>query len=436
METDYKIKNGDSMSVNQKAAVPRILLTDTDRRAYAARLAIALSSTGCEVSAVSTHGHPIEKTSTIRRTFPYSALRPLDSLEAAIGATAPDIIVPCCDRGVQHLHELYERACAQSGLGHDVAALIRRSLGSPESYPIVSARFDLLRLAEEEGLRIPHTSVVNAVDDIKAWQAKQSFPWVLKSDGSWGGRGVRIAHTAQEAEELFLTINRPFGLGRTIKRLCVNRDPFWIQPWWRGLRPSVIVQSHIQGRPANCGVVCWEGRILAGIGVEVMSTEGPLGPASVVRTVDNPEMMFCAERIARRLGLSGLFGLDFMIEDGTGAAYLIEMNPRCTPVCHLQLGRGRDLISALWAQLSGQPSPDTPPVTENDMIAYFPQAWTGDRQLLDLSFHDVPQGEPDLVEELLWSWPERSLLFRGTNYLHNMTNEATSASRSTPASGS
>lgn len=412
--------------VVSRGAVPRVLLTDTDRRAYAARLVIALSGAGCEVSAVSTHGHPVEKTSTIRRIFPYSALRPLDSLEAAIEASAPDIIVPCCDRGVQHLHELYARVCSQNGSGHEVAALIRRSLGPPESYPIVSARFDLLRVAREEGLRVPHTCVVNTVGDLKPWQAKEPFPWVLKSDGSWGGRGVRIAHTKQEAEELFLTINRPFGLGRAIKRLWVNRDPFWIQPWWRGFTPSVIVQSHIQGRPANCGVVCWEGRVLAGIGVEVMSTEGPMGPSTVVRLVDNPEMMLCAERIAGRLGLSGFFGLDFMIEDGSGAAYLIEMNPRCTPVCHLQLGKGRDLISALWTQLSGQPTPDAPPVTQNDRIAYFPPAGTGDPGLLQSSFQDIPQGEPDLVEELLCPWPERSLLFRATNYLHNMKNEATS----------
>jgi len=183
-------------------------------------------------------------------------------------------------------------------------------------------------------------------------------------------------------------------------------------PWWRGSKPAVSVQSYIQGHPANCAVVCWQGTVLAGIAVEVVSSEGLTGPASVVRVVDNQDMMTAAERIARRLGLSGFFGLDFVIQDGTNEVFLIEMNPRCTPLCHLQLGKGRDLVGALYAQLSGLPLRDNPPVTENDLIAYFPQAWASKSELLESSFQDIPQDEPDLVKELLSPWPDRTLLFR------------------------
>jgi len=404
--------------VNQ-GQTPRVLLADTDRRAYAARLAVELSNAGFDVSAVITKGHPITKISTIRRTFPYRALRPLDSLRAAIDATSPHFIVPCCDRSVQHLHELHGRSRGRGDSGSKIAAVIERSLGAPESFSTVSTRYDLLRVAQEEGLRVPDTSLIESVDDFKEWGAHQPFPWVLKSDGTWGGRGVRVAHTFQEAEEFFLAIKRPPGFGRAIKRLCVNRDPFFVQPWWEGYTPPVIAQSYIHGHPANCGVVCWEGSVLAGIGVEVVGADGETGPASIVRVVDNPEMMLCAERIARRLRLSGFFGLDFMIESGSGAPYLIEMNPRCTPVCHLRLGKGRDMIGELWAKLLGQPYTETPSITENDMIAYFPQAWNGNPDLLNASFQDIPRGEPALIQDLLRSWPERSFLFRATNYLHN-----------------
>jgi hypothetical protein len=422
-KTTPHMDEGDRNVLNQ-GRVPRILLTDTDRRAYAARLAVEFSNAGCEVSAVSTHGHPILKARAIRKTFPYSALRPLESLLAAIEASAPDIVVPCCDRGVQHLHELHGRMRSQGSSGNQVAALVERSLGAPESFPIVSARYDLLRIAQEEGLRVPDTSLVSSLDDLNRLRAQQPFPWVLKSDGTWGGRGVRIAHNFQQAEQFFLTMKRPSGLGRAIKRLCVNRDPFFLQPWWSGFTPSVIVQSHIQGRPANCAVVCFEGRVQAGIGVEVVGADGETGPASLVRVVDSPEMMLCAERIARRLQLSGFFGLDFMIENGSAAPYLIEMNPRCTPLCHLRLGKGRDMIGELLAQLSGRPYAETPSITEKDMIAYFPQAWSSNRESLHSSFQDVPWGEPDLIQELLRSWPERSFLFRAINYLHGVVSAA------------
>ena len=159
-------------------------------------------------------------------------------------------------------------------------------------------------------------------------------------------------------------------------------------------------------------MLCWRGEVLAGISVEVVSSDGMTGPASIVRVVDNPDMTLAGERIARRLSLTGFFGLDFMIEERSNATYLIEMNPRCTPLSHLQLGKGRDLIEALGAKLLGRPVMETPPVTEKDLIAYFPQAWHCHSEFLGTSFQDIPQGEPKLVEELMRPWPDRSLLYR------------------------
>ncbi len=407
------MQQSDFIRENRGAIVPKVLLTDTNRWAGPARLAIGLAKAGCRISAVCpTRGHPLLSTRVVHETFPYSGLRPLESLAAAIEATEPQIIIPCDDRGVQHLHELYGRARSLGKSGTGLANLIEYSLGSPESYPIVSARCDLLRIACEEGVRVPDTKLLKTADDLESWQSGHRLPWVLKGDGTFGGRGVRIANTPMQAEKFFSEITRLFRGTRAIKRMIVNRDPFWLRPWWNNHRPAIIVQSHIQGRPANCAFVCWKGEVLAGIGVEVVSSEGLTGPANIVRVVDNPEMMLAAERIARRLGLSGFFGLDFMIEDRSGATYLIEMNPRCTPLSHLQLGKGRDMIEALGAQLSGRPLQETSPVTQNSMIAYFPQAWQCKSEFLQSSFQDVPQGEPDLVEDLLRPWPDRSLLYR------------------------
>lgn len=122
-------------------------------------------------------------------------------------------------------------------------------------------------------------------------------------------------------------------------------------------------------------------------------------------------MMAAAERIAHRLGLSGFLGLDFMIEYGTGAAFLVEMNPRSTPLCHLQLGPGRDLAGAPWAKLSGQPAREMPAVTQNGLIAYFPHAWRHKSEFLHSSFQDVPLDELDLSQELLDPRLDRSFLF-------------------------
>jgi hypothetical protein len=408
-----------NLKLEAPAAAPtRVLLTDTNRWALSARLAIALSDAGCEVSAICpTPGHALSKTRAVKGIFPYSGFRPLESLIAAIETVDPDIVVPSCDRGVAHLHELHAQSQCGGLRESKLAALIERSLGSPTSYPIVSSRYDLLSLAREEGVRVPRTSRANTSAELESWRARESFPWVLKADGTWGGGGVKIVQNSDQVQQSFTQLAGMFRLSRAAKRFVVNRDLFWLLPSWHRSPHAVSVQSYIQGRPANCAVFCWKGTVLAGIGVEVVSSDGATGPARVVRVVNNAEMVFAAERIAFRLGLSGFFGLDFMIEEGTGAAYLIEMNPRITPLCHLRLGKERDMAGALRAKLANQPYQEATPLTQNEMIAYFPQAWNCNKELLQVCFQDIPQGEPELVRELLQPFPDRTLLFRLVNRL-------------------
>ena len=436
-------EHGDARGPAAEGAVQTVLLTDTTRWALPARLAIGLSEVGCSVVAVCPTRHPLLKTRALRQAFLYSAFRPLESLLAAIEATNPQIVIPCDDRATQHLHQLHAQMRGSGQSVRKVSALIERSLGSPESYPIVSSRYELLRIAREEGLRVPETKQVNTVEDLRAWQAEQPLPWVLKVDGTYGGRGVRIADTAAQVARSFRDVTRLFGFVRAVKRLCVNRDPFWLGSWWnrasRASRacPTVIVQSYVRGRPANCTFLGWQGRVLAATGVEVLSAAGPTGPASVIRVVDSPEMKMCAERIAARLVLSGFFGLDFMIEESTGATYLIEMNPRCAPPCHLHLGTGRDLLGALAAQLSGKPLREAWPITQNDLIYYFPQCRMSKPDFQDSRFHDVPLGEADLVRELLRPWPDRSLFFRFFKFLQSakFPTSMTVASKSSSVGG-
>jgi hypothetical protein len=391
----------------------RVLLTDTSRWSVGARLAIAFAKAGCEVFAVCpSRRHPLQYASGVTRIFPYSSVRPLRSVEHAILESRPDIVVPCDERGVRHLHELYLQSGESGGAQTQVAELIKRSIGPPDSYSVVSSRYDLLRIAREEGIRVPDTEKIDGSDDLDCWQRNQKLPWVLKADCTYGGAGVEIIRHQDQTPESFSRLKGQYRAQRVLKRLLINRDPFWLRPWWHGIQPTITAQAYVEGRPGNCAVFSWKGRVLAGIAVEVLSSTGQTGPATVVRVIDNPEIMNAAAVLARRLNLSGFFGLDFMLEQGTGNAYLIEMNPRCTTLCHLQLGKERDLVGAMVAELSGEPLVENPPVTENGVIAYFPQAWTSNDRLLPSSFQDIPEGEPELVQELLRPWPDRSLLYK------------------------
>jgi hypothetical protein len=394
------------------ARQPRVLLTDTARAPFVARLAISLSRSGAVVSALCPYRSPASKTRALHRVFHYSAVRPLSSLAHAIGQETPDVVVPCDDRALQHLYEIDTCARASVKWGKSMVDLIENSLGSPESYPTLFSRDEFLQVAREEGIPVPESRVIETLKDFKAWQSCQRLPWVLKADVTFGGRGVRIATNVAEADQYFSELREMYSAKRAIKRMCVNRDSFWVRPWLNRVKPIISVQSYIPGTPANCAVFCWKGKVLAQTNVHVIKCNGTTGPASIVRVVDGPGMTLAAERIAHRLKLSGFFGLDFMVHAETGVPYVIEINPRATPLCHLQLGKNSDLIEALYAQISGQPARQIPPVTLKDVIGYFPQACNDQSELPESAYLDIPHGEPDLVQELLNPWPERGLVWR------------------------
>ncbi|HLK47845.1 MAG TPA: ATP-grasp domain-containing protein [Bryobacteraceae bacterium] len=385
-------------------APPTVLFTSTGPWAFTARLALELSKAGIDVSVLCPANHPLLKTRAVQQVFRYDPFGPLRSLRNAIHATAPQMIIPCDDRAVEHVHELYRTVMREERAG--ITTLIERSLGPADSYPITSSRRRLLQIAREEGIAVPDTQPIRTLGDCDALNAEK-YPWVLKADGTWGGRGVNIAVGRRAARRAFLRLRRIFGLTRVMKRIVFDRDLFW-----RRSRPAIIAQQYIRGIPANCAAVCWRGQVLAGSAVEVLSAGGNTKPATVVRVIQSPEMITATIKIARRLGLSGFFGLDFMIEKASGIPYLIEMNPRCTPLCHLRLGNGSDLIGALAAELRGQQDAGAPPVTGKDIIAYFPQALQEHRKLLEASYLDIPYEEPELIDELLRESLARKLVAR------------------------
>jgi hypothetical protein len=161
----------------------------------------------------------------------------------------------------------------------------------------------------------------------------------------------------------------------------------------------VSAQTLITGHEATSTVACWQGTVLAGLHFEVVNKKYAAGPATVMRLIDNVEMTRAVEKMVRRLNLSGMHGFDFMLEASSGAAYLIEINPRITQVAHLALGSGRDLPAALTAALLGSNLQPSPKVTENDTITLFPQEWMRDAEspFIQSGYHDVPWGEPELV---------------------------------------
>jgi len=381
---------------------PTVLIATTARWVTTARLAVAFSHAGCRVEAVCPPGHPVSKTSLAGNVHFFEGLAPLSSFAEAILATKPDLVVPTDDLAARHLHELHRRE-GHNGKARGLSELIERSLGAPESFPFLFARTPLMELAHREGVRVPTTRVVSATSDLRQCIEQMGLPIVLKADGTSGGDGVRIAVTFEEAERALRRLQAPPLLARAAKRALFDQDRTLVWPSLFRRRYVVNAQALLPGREATSAVACWNGTILADLHFEVLSKRKSAGPATVLRRIENSEMSAAAERIVRRLNLSGVIGFDFILKADTGDAYLIEMNPRATQVGHLTLGPGHDIPAALYAAVTGEPIREASKVTDNDTIALFPNEWFRNpaSAFLRSGYHDIPWEEPELIRDCL-----------------------------------
>lgn len=374
---------------------PHVLLATTCRWFSTARIAVAFANLDCDVEVICPGGHPLLKTDAISKHHRYHGLRPLDSLGTAIRGGKPDIVIPCDDLATLHLHHLYFDGTKSS----DICALLERSLGRPENFDLIDSKSRFMALAVEQNVRVPETSVVDTLEDVHHWIGQNGLPAVLKADRTWGGVGIRILTSFQQVERDFQKLKAAPLAARALKRAVANRDTTMILPSLRRDRPTVSIQRYIAGRDATSTVATWRGNTLAGISFKVLEKGDPTGPSSVLKLIENAEMSAALKRMVDTLGLSGLYGFDFILEEHTGNAYLIEMNPRATQTSHLCLGPGRNLVASLCAALREIPVQEAPTITEKDTIALFPQEWhrNPSSEFLKTAYHDVPWDQPELV---------------------------------------
>lgn len=377
-----------------------ILIATTSRWFSTARLAIAFAKRSCRVDVVCPAHHPIRSTHAVHHRMHFNALSPLRSLRAAILSSGPDLVVPCDDLMVKHLHNLYA-AAAHSGnrIDHALCRLLKLSMGDPASYAITESRGKLMELVREEGILAPETKTVTSLQELEQWLARYGFPVMLKADGSSGGEGIKAVDNLEDAFRAYCVLRGAPGCVSVMKQTLLHRNWNLVKPWLERASRQVCIQSFVPGREANLAVACWQGEVLAAIGVDVLQAAENGGPATIVRLLEHDGMVHAARKIVQRLQFSGLCGFDFVLDQPSGAAYLIEMNARVTQTCPLPLGAGRDLIGSICSILEGEHLPSWSVKINGDSIALFPQAWRADKsnELFRSSYHDVPWEAPALV---------------------------------------
>lgn len=380
----------------------RILVFGTKRYPLAVRISLALAHVGFLVATLTHPGHPVRQARSIQCHFPYHRRFWFSSILKAIDRWSPDLIVCTDDLAVRILQTVHQRVAAYGDeAGRRISGLIERSLGPPTSFPAMRDKSAFLALAEIEGLLCPKTIVIPASRAFEPADSEITYPVVVKADHSDGGRCVRTANRNADLRAVVWELQTPdnwwarrfLGLVLGSKALGALKLP---------LRRTISLQQYVFGRPSNRAVICWKGKVLAGISVEAIEITQDHGPASVVRVIEHPEMTQACERMVERLQLSGFVGFDFIL-DSTNRAWLLEMNPRVTQTCHFVLADGTDLAASLCAQMNRVPTRSQPAPVYRDLVALFPNEMlrSPSSQYLKSCQHDVPRDEPELVRCML-----------------------------------
>ena len=372
-----------------------ILLATTVNWPSAARLAGAFADADARVEAVFPAAHMLGKSRYLSAAHAYAPLLPHRSFAQALAKAVPDLVVPCDDRAVSLLLEVASYSPA-------LRPIVERSLGCTEAYADLTDRTAFIQAARAMGIRAPETVAVADENQLAAELQHIGYPAALKSDGSAGGEGVFVVNDLESAKQAFYKLSASGSRLRNLIRVFKRRDAHFIHGAIRAPEVSISVQRFIAGTPATSAFACWKGRVLATVHMDVLETVRPFGPASVLRRVDCPDMDDAAHRVAERFNLSGLHGLDF-VRDAYGRPHLIEINPRATQASALALGAGHDLATALAGCVLPAVPELRPVLTDNPVIALFPQEWRRNPQSdwLKTAYLDAPWDDPGVLKACL-----------------------------------
>jgi glutathione synthase/RimK-type ligase-like ATP-grasp enzyme len=355
-------------------------------------LCLELVSGGLDVLALAPSYHAVHGVEALRTSC--LGQTPLVTIGRAIDQFVPDLVVPGDEKAIDYLWALHSKAIVgHGGMPPAVAALIEKSLGPPSSFAFARRKSCLMQFARREGLLVPDTEVVRDAAHFHALVKRAQFPLVVKLDDGSNGHGVRIVRNAKEAKTAFSELKFLSSPFMALIHAMDQLDMAYLTRFlYRG--PAISIQEYIEGPAANRAVFCRQGKVLAGLSVETLQTSVPNGGATVVKVIDSREMAATAARVVELLHLTGFAGFDFVLHAKTRQPYLVELNARPTPICHIALDDTTDLVGAMWPN-----SKRKVPNVDSSTIALFPmEIWRDPHSAhLRSAYHDLPFRTPELI---------------------------------------
>lgn len=384
---------------------PRVLIVSRWEEVVSiARLPRALSHAGFSVGALCTDDSFLAKTRYLdaRFTFPKRGRKLLLGFLSAFREWNPDLILPGNDWDLAFLQRLASSPLARTPLvaPANLMDVLERSLGDLHQFGRLASKRTLQDLALELGIRTPEDRVITGREGAFQYAEEHGYPVVLKHEFNSGGTGVWICEHAAALQSALDEALRP-AKKRPFRRMLLDiarRAAFAPAGDARG---SLSIQRYIHGKTIIHNFVALNGQRVAGVTAEnLFNHPAPTGPCSVVRPIENAEVNQAACAVVQQAGYSGFGCFDFILEEGTNAAYLLECNTIPCNVAHVGDILGSDLCAGLYATMTGTKRlPDRAPQSGRT-VALFPQELRRDAHSANVMrfYHDVPADDPELLD--------------------------------------
>jgi predicted ATP-grasp superfamily ATP-dependent carboligase len=196
-----------------------------------------------------------------------------------------------------------------------------------------------IEAAQRLGIRVPHTEIPIATSELPRAGRQIGYPVVLKprSTKFWDGHRFIDSPSIMYASS-----------DEQLRRLIPHIDSRIAPP---------IVQKFIPGEGVGvCMLIGTRGDVLAEFAHRRLRDYRPTGSGSVLRQsiALTPQLRDASARLLRHLGCHGVAMVEFRVEEGTGEAYLMEINGRFWGSLQLAIDSGVNFPSLLIDWLMGK----------------------------------------------------------------------------------
>ena len=239
---------------------------------------------------------------------------------------------------------------------------------------------EFLDAAAKAGAPAAASTALENEDELEEAMRQLGLPLVIKCDHSWGGEGVVIAATREEARAAFRRMNSRRACATWRGRCAAGALHFLTRALYPGTGPHQR-PGFVSGAPATSSIACWQGKVVAAHHFDVLLSTTPTSPASVIAPVHCPQMAAAADR--RRRGASICRACSGWTTSATrsGQVHLLEMNARATPTTPSGAGRRPARGPAAGGRLGGPHPPGRRPTGARDR-AFSPRMAARSRQPL------------------------------------------------------